>query len=147
MLEGLPAFAQRSLPVILAIELQQVESHEHRRRGHIALWPPPEPLEATDELAIKHGHLGIEDHGVSAQPRDGLRQLREALGERLALAADELGRPTLLLGHHPVPVHLLFVDPASRWKGVEISVGCMSNRVGSSAIPSNVPAGPGPLNK
>jgi len=101
--------------------------------GGVATSPSGRPRSHSKrlkELAIKHGHLGIEDHGVSAQPRDGLRQLREALGERLALAADELGRPTLLVGHHPVPVHLLFVDPASRWKGVEISVGCMSNRAG-----------------
>ena len=46
MLEGLPAFSKASLALILAIELHQIEGHEHRRRGQIALWPPPEPLEA-----------------------------------------------------------------------------------------------------
>jgi hypothetical protein len=66
VLEGLPAFSERSLALILAIELQQIAGHEHRRRGDIALWPPTEPLEAADELPIEHGHLGVEGRGLSA---------------------------------------------------------------------------------
>jgi len=112
MLEGLPALSERSLALILVVELEQVEGHEHGWRGHVVPRLPPEPLEAADELPVKHGQLAIKNDGFSAQPRDGLRQFREALGELLTLAADELGRPALLVGHHPVAVHLLFVDPA-----------------------------------
>ena len=54
------------------------------------------PLESADELSIKHRHFGIEDDGLT-QPRDGLRQIREALGELLALPADELDRSAHLV--------------------------------------------------
>jgi hypothetical protein len=49
--------------------------------GGVATSPSPEPLELADELLIKHRQLGIEDDGLGAQSRDGLRQLRETLRE------------------------------------------------------------------
>jgi hypothetical protein len=85
LLKGLAPFQQRLRAQVLALQLQQIEDHVHRRGRHFVFGSSPQPLEAGDELAVEDGYFAVDDERRHVQLFDGLHRIRETSNFRLPI--------------------------------------------------------------
>jgi len=71
------AFTERAPGELPAVVVEQIEHHEHRRRGDGVRVGLAEPVEPRPELLVVDGDLAVEDQGAGRQLRDR-RDPREA---------------------------------------------------------------------
>ena len=85
--------------------------------GHVRGLAVSEPLEARDQTVVEDRDLPVEDQGRDLERPDGGHDVRVAPGVVTPLPADQLHGGAVLVGHHAVTIHLLFVDQALTVEG------------------------------
>src|SRR3989442_3703444 len=111
-LQSNATLAQRPPDELAPVLVQQIERHQHGRRGdRVRVWFP-QPVEARTELLVVDRNLAVEHQGARGQRGDRGRDAGEASRVVEAIAADEAHARTILVRDDAPPVDLFLVDPA-----------------------------------
>ena len=108
---------QRLLPVVLLAKLKEVEGHQYRRRGKVAVVDMAEPLEAGDKRLIEDGHFPVERESGRAELGQRGDQISKAPRMVAAVTTDQAHPALFLNREHAPPVVLLFIDPPGHVEG------------------------------
>ena len=99
----------RSEPQIVAVQLDQVEGAEH---GGVVMLPVAQQLEHREAALIDHDGLAVDEAGAHRQASDGLDDLREAVGEIVAIPRVQPNATAVAPRHDAEAVVLDLVQPA-----------------------------------
>src|SRR3569833_3071533 len=111
LLEMRLALEQRHLPKVVAIEIEQIEGHQH------------DLVRAAFQLVLEHGEIGrairlrhhdfaVDDCRAGVDLKDILSNLAEALGPVMAAAGKHLDLAIVQVNLHAITVELDLVNPA-----------------------------------